>query len=251
MCGAKSSGTLIAPCATVTLNHNWNGSAFADVVNVTAESHRTDFTGSLGFGVTKTIDGIDDVAGKSWQSGYEFQFVLTGKTNANGKKAPMPTGSDAATNSKTIAVTYANRTPSFGKIDYGINDIGQTYMYTLVEKPGTIAGITYSKEKYEIQVKVPELGNGLSIENLYRKKTETGYTEWKSGLPADGKFAFINKYEENKAHVVVKAQKTVNEQNPANDECFDFTLAKYDNDSGQWKTVETVKTVDVMLHLVS
>lgn len=241
LCGAKSSGTLIAPCATVTLNQNWNGSAFANVVNVTAESHRTDFTGSLGFGVTKTIDGIDDVAGKSWQSGYEFQFVLTGKPDANGKKAPMPTGSDAATNSKTIAVTYANRTPSFGKIDYGKNDIGQTYMYTLVEKPGTIAGITYSKEEYEIEVKVSESGNELSIENSYRKRTETGYTKWESGLPADGKFAFINKYEENKAHVVVKAQKTVNEQNPANDECFDFTLAKYDNDSRQWQTIETVQ----------
>ena len=68
ICGSKSSGTLIAPCATVTINTNWNGSAFADVVNVTAESHRTDFTGSLGFGVTKTIDGIDNVAGKSWQA---------------------------------------------------------------------------------------------------------------------------------------------------------------------------------------
>ena len=237
ICGSKSSGTLIAPCATVTLNTNWNGSAFADVVNVTAESHRTDFTGSLGFGVTKTIDGIDNVAGKSWQSGYEFQFVLTGKTE-NGKKAPMPVGSDVATNSKTIAVTYANRTPSFGKIDYRNNDIGQTYTYTLVEKPGTIAGITYSQEEYEIQVKVSESGNGLSIENSYRKKTATG---WESGLPADGKFAFINKYEENKAHAVVKVQKMVNEQAPANDECFDFTLAKYDSDSSQWQTVETVQ----------
>ena len=240
ICGSKSSGTLIAPCATVTLNTNWNGSAFADVVNVTAESHRTDFTGSLGFGVTKTIDGIDNVAGKSWQSGYEFQFVLTGKTE-NGKKAPMPVGSDVATNSKTIAVTYANRTPSFGKIDYRNNDIGQTYTYTLVEKPGTIAGITYSQEEYEIQVKVSESGNGLSIENSYRKKTATGYTGWESGLPADGKFAFINKYEENKAHAVVKAQKMVNEQAPANNECFDFTLAKYDSDSSQWQTVETVQ----------
>lgn len=240
ICGSKSSGTLIAPCATVTLNKNWNGSAFADVVNVTAESHRTDFTGSLGFGVTKTIDGIDNVAGKSWQSGYEFQFVLTGKTE-NGKKAPMPVGSDIATNSKTIAVTYANRTPSFGKIDYRNNDIGQTYTYTLVEKPGTIAGITYSQEEYEIQVKVSESGNGLSIENSYRKKTATGYTGWESGLPADGKFAFINKYEENKAHAVVKAQKMVNEQAPANNECFDFTLAKYDSDSSQWQTVETVQ----------
>ena len=237
ICGSKSSGTLIAPCATVTINTNWNGSAFADVVNVTAESHRTDFTGSLGFGVTKTIDGIDNVAGKSWQSGYEFQFVLTGKTE-NGKKAPMPVGSDIATNSKTIAVTYANRTPSFGKIDYRNNDIGQTYTYTLVEKPGTIAGITYSQEEYEIQVKVSESGNGLSIENSYRKKTATG---WESGLPADGKFAFINKYEENKAHAVVKAQKMVNEQAPANNECFDFTLAKYDSDSSQWQTVETVQ----------
>ena len=240
ICGSKSSGTLIAPCATVTINTNWNGSAFADVVNVTAESHRTDFTGSLGFGVTKTIDGIDNVAGKSWQSGYEFQFVLTGKTE-NGKKAPMPVGSDIATNSKTIAVTYANRTPSFGKIDYRNNDIGQTYTYTLVEKPGTIAGITYSQEEYEIQVKVSESGNGLSIENSYRKKTATGYTGWESGLPADGKFAFINKYEENKAHAVVKAQKMVNEQAPANNECFDFTLAKYDSDSSQWQTVETVQ----------
>lgn len=240
LCGSKSSGTLITPCAIVTLNTNWNGSAFANVVNVTAESHRTDFTGSLGFGVTKTIDGIDNVMGKSWQSGYEFQFVLTG-TNANGKKAPMPTGSDVATNSKTIAVTYANRTPSFGKIDYGRNDIGETYTYTLVEKPGTIAGITYSQEKYEIQVKVFESGNGLSIENSYRKKTATGYTGWESGLPADGKFAFINKYEENKAHAVVKAQKMVNEQDPANDECFDFTLAKYDSESRQWQTVETVQ----------
>ena len=240
ICGSKSSGTLIAPCATVTINTNWNGSAFADVVNVTAESHRTDFTGSLGFGVTKTIDGIDNVAGKSWQSGYEFQFVLTGKTE-NGKKAPMPVGSDIATNSKTIAVTYANRTPSFGKIDYRNNDIGQTYTYTLVEKPGTIAGITYSQEEYEIQVKVSESGNGLIIENSYRKKTATGYTGWESGLPADGKFAFINKYEENKAHAVVKAQKMVNEQAPANNECFDFTLAKYDSDSSQWQTVETVQ----------
>ena len=240
ICGSKSSGTLIAPCATVTLNTNWNGSAFADVVNVTAESHRTDFTGSLGFGVTKTIDGIDNVAGKSWQSGYEFHFVLTGKTEI-GKKAPMPVGSDIATNSKTIAVTYANRTPSFGKIDYRNNDIGQTYTYTLVEKPGTIAGITYSQEEYEIQVKVSESGNGLSIENSYRKKTATGYTGWESGLPADGKFAFINKYEENKAHAVVKAQKMVNEQAPANNECFDFTLAKYDSDSSQWQTVETVQ----------
>lgn len=240
ICGSKSSGTLIAPCATVTLNTNWNGSAFADVVNVTAESHRTDFTGSLGFGVTKTIDGIDNVDGKSWQSGYEFQFVLTGKTE-NGKKAPMPVGSDVATNSKTIAVTYANRTPSFGKIDYRNNDIGQTYTYTLVEKPGTIAGITYSQEEYEIQVKVFESGNGLSIENSYRKKTATEYTGWESGLPADGKFAFINKYEENKAHAVVKAQKMVNEQAPANNECFDFTLAKYDSDSSQWQTVETVQ----------
>ena len=240
ICGSKSSGTLIAPCATVTLNTNWNGSAFANVVNVTAESHRTDFTGSLGFGVTKTIDGIDNVMGKSWQSGYEFQFVLIG-TNANGKKAPMPTGSDVATNSKTIAVTYANRTPSFGKIDYGRNDIGETYTYTLVEKPGTIAGITYSQEKYEIQVKVSESGNGLNIENSYRKKTATGDTEWESGLPADAKFAFINKYEENKAHAVVKAQKMVNGQTPANGECFDFTLAKYDSESRQWQTVETVQ----------
>ena len=40
-------GMVIAPGATVNINQNLNGTVVADVVNVNAESHRTDFTGKI------------------------------------------------------------------------------------------------------------------------------------------------------------------------------------------------------------
>lgn len=40
-------GTIVAPGATVNINQNLNGTVVADIVNVHAESHRTDFTGNV------------------------------------------------------------------------------------------------------------------------------------------------------------------------------------------------------------
>ena len=40
-------GMIIAPGATVNINHNLNGTVVADTVNVMGESHRTDFTGRI------------------------------------------------------------------------------------------------------------------------------------------------------------------------------------------------------------
>lgn len=82
---------------------------------------------------------------------------------------------------------------------------------------------------------------GLVLKIYIERKRKLDTLNGSQDCQQTGQICLYNKYEENKAHVVVKAQKTVNEQNPANDECFDFTLAKYDNDSGQWKTVETVQ----------
>lgn len=43
----RMTGMIIAPGATVNINQNLNGTVVADVVNVRAESHRTDFTGKI------------------------------------------------------------------------------------------------------------------------------------------------------------------------------------------------------------
>lgn len=40
-------GAVIAPGATVNINHNLNGTVVADNINVRAESHRTDFVGKI------------------------------------------------------------------------------------------------------------------------------------------------------------------------------------------------------------
>ena len=43
----RMTGMIIAPGATVNINQNLNGTVVADVINVLAESHRTDFTGEI------------------------------------------------------------------------------------------------------------------------------------------------------------------------------------------------------------
>lgn len=53
----RMTGMVIAPGATVNINQNLNGTVVADVVNVKAESHRTDFTGKI---VPKTPEGDEE-----------------------------------------------------------------------------------------------------------------------------------------------------------------------------------------------
>ena len=230
----KTSGTLLAPNAQFVTHANWNGAIFADTVDVQAESHRTDYTGSMGFGITKKLVQSDGSEAE-WKSGYQFDFILTGNTNADGKKAPMPVGTDPITNSKTISASYGNQTPTFGNITYTTEngDAGNIYTYTLVEKTGTITGITYSQERYEICVVVD---NQLQTSVSYKQENDS---EWTSGLPTNGKFVFTNVYEPQKTHAVIEANKTVNGNNPAANETFSFRLEKYENN--QWTELETIQ----------
>ena len=233
-----TSGTLLAPNAQFVTHANWNGAIFADTVDVQAESHRTDYTGSMGFGITKKLVQSNGEEAE-WKSGYQFDFILTGNTNADGKKAPMPVGTDPITNSKTISASYGNQTPTFGNITYTTEngDAGNTYTYTLVEKTGTITGITYSRERYEIRVTVD---NQLQTSVSYRRDNDSDNdSEWTSGLPINGKFVFENVYESQKTHAVIEANKTVNGNNPAFNETFSFRLEKYENN--QWTELETIQ----------
>jgi choice-of-anchor A domain-containing protein/pilin isopeptide linkage protein/LPXTG-motif cell wall-anchored protein len=65
----RMNGTIIAPGATVILNQNLNGTVIADNIDVKAESHRTDFTGT-------TIPGS-----------YSWSASLTGTKQLDGNTA--------------------------------------------------------------------------------------------------------------------------------------------------------------------
>lgn len=162
----------------------------ANVVNINAESHRTDFTGTMGFGVEKLVEKDKSDA---WQNNYKFQFELSA---ANG--TPMPKGSKENSEenlAKVIEASYGNRTPSFGLITYSQSDIGKTYEYTLRELLGNVSGISYSKVVYKIKVEIQSNeGVGLSITRLY---SSDGGNTWTAGLPKGDRFTFTNTFNNN------------------------------------------------------
>ena len=185
-----TTGTILVPNGTFTTRANWNGSMIANVVNINAESHRTDFTGTMGFGVEKLVEKDKSDA---WQNNYKFQFELSA---ANG--TPMPKGSKENSEenlAKVIEASYGNRTPSFGLITYSQSDIGKTYEYTLRELLGNVSGISYSKVVYKIKVEIQSNeGVGLSITRLY---SSDGGNTWTAGLPKGDRFTFTNTFNNN------------------------------------------------------
>ena len=208
--GGAVAGTILVPDGKVHAAHNWNGSLIADEIEITGETHRTDFTGVLGFGVSKVLKGRD------WKLSDRFQFELSAKEGT-----PMPIGSKTreGVQKKIISVTYSNRSPSFGGITYGTADIGKTYQYTLKELEGNIKDIIYSEAVYTIQVSIQSNnGQGLLIIKKYSKN---GGKTWEDKMPEEDVFEFTNV-----SGVEFKVKKKYNSTYPGKDDdnVFKFVL---------------------------
>ena len=208
--GGAVAGTILVPDGKVHAAHNWNGSLIADEIEITGETHRTDFTGVLGFGVSKVLKGRD------WKLSDRFQFELSAKEGT-----PMPIGSKTreGVQKKIISVTYSNRSPSFGGITYGTADIGKTYQYTLKELEGNIKDIIYSEAVYTIQVSIQSNnGQGLLIIKKYSKN---GGKTWEDKMPEEDVFEFTNV-----SGVEFKVKKKYNSTYPGknDDNVFKFVL---------------------------
>ena len=208
--GGAVAGTILVPDGKVHAAHNWNGSLIADEIEITGETHRTDFTGVLGFGVSKVLKGRD------WKLSDRFQFELSAKEGT-----PMPIGSKTreGVQKKIISVTYSNRSPSFGGITYGTADIGKTYQYTLKELEGNIKDIIYSEAVYTIQVSIQSNnGQGLLIIKKYSKD---GGKTWEDKMPEEDVFEFTNV-----SGVEFKVKKKYNSTYPGknDDNVFKFVL---------------------------
>ena len=108
--------------------------------------------------VTKKLEGRD------WQSGDTFTFTLAG---LNG--APMPANTQVTVTNQT-----PDKTASFGTITYA--EVG-TYVYTVTETKGTIAGITYDETPQIVIVTVTDDGSGTLKATIPAAEVTNVYTE--------------------------------------------------------------------------
>ena len=93
------------------------------------------------FGLTKHLEG------REW-SGDTFTFTLTGSDGA-----PLPENT-------TATVTEQDGAVDFGEITFDSEDVGKTYIYTVVEEKGSAGGITYDTAERTFKVEVKDNGDG-------------------------------------------------------------------------------------------
>ncbi|MGX7112398.1 Cna B-type domain-containing protein [Gemella cuniculi] len=197
-------GIILAPSATVDLTQNFNGTTIANDIIVTAESHRTDFTG-------KTLDPteVSVKVTKKWE-GQKLDKVKV-RLLANGK----PTG-------KEVELSESNNwSYTFSKLSKK-DSSGQIIKYTVdeVDAPGYIKEISGNET------------SGYIIKNT-KKNTEKvnieGTKTWEDNNNQDGKRpskikVILNKMVDGKTTKV--GEKEVTEENWS----YSFTdLPKYEN----------------------
>ena len=136
---------------------------------VTAEFTNSKYEAETTLGVTKVLSGREFKAGDAWT------FTLARGT----VDTPMP----AQTSVTTTATSGSSQSLTFGKIKYGLADVGKTYTYTITES-GSREGVTNDPNNTRtVTVKVEKGSDG----NLVVTKTEpTGGVSFTNTYSAAG-----------------------------------------------------------------
>ena len=153
-----------------------------------------------------------ELAGRDWQAGDEFTFVLAADTTDDATKAAVDAGNIKLPGNAT-GITIKNDTKNhqaaFGDITF--KQAG-TFKFTITEKQGSLGGITYDTAPKTVTVKVADQGDGTlkatateganpTIANTYgtvvpgeeAAKTDVKFTkEFNGWSDADGSFNNTN-----------------------------------------------------------
>ena len=146
--------------------------------------------------ISLVVEGTKKLTGRELEAG-EFEFVLT------------PQGSD---------FSAATRNDADGKFSFSLSfdDIGE-YKYTLVEKTGSVPGVTYDDTVYYFIVRVTNPGDGAY-------ETEIIFTDKDYNLVEDVKqILFVNEYDADAVNYTVEATKELTGRNLKDGE-FEFEL---------------------------
>ncbi len=141
------------------------------------------------------------------------KIILTAEKKLNGRKLNAGEFNFTVSENGKMVVTGTNDADGnivFSEISYDLEDVG-IHTYTVTEDEGTLGGVTYSEESYEVIVDVTDNGDGtLAVVASY---PETGVI-------------FNNVYEA-AGSVTLEAQKTLNGRD-LNDGEFHFIVSEDD-----------------------
>ena len=161
--------------------------------------------------VSLNIDILKDVItdkGVNSRPVNDYQFKLSGTDI----KQPIILTTDGKGNAAHI-FTYTNA------------DFGKTFTYHLEEVNTQVAGIEYSKDKYDIEVKVSDDNNGnLVLDAKYKK---AGKTNWQI-LDSQFVFAYKNIFHIEPTNLQLVANKVMKGNELANFDPFTFELTPTD-----------------------
>ena len=150
-------GAVIAPGATVNAYQNLNGTIVADTIYIRAETHRTDFTGTvvptnLSFQAQKTVDGKTPTLDQL----FTFKMEEWDSTSSTWKDKYTATNYEGAVN--------------FPEVEYTEADAG-TYWYCIYEQSEDNTGYRYDTTKYFVEVKVALDGKTMKATYTYYQAT--------------------------------------------------------------------------------
>ncbi len=147
----RMTGMILAPNATVNINQNLNGTVVATNINVNAESHRTDFTGTL----SVSHDAIKTVDGQEPTSSQTFTFNLY--ELVNGSWNLIDTKTNSGSDIKFDDLTYTST---------------GTFWYLMEEEVGT-DNYDYSSDLYLVKIVITNTDNITADSTTYYKVTST------------------------------------------------------------------------------
>lgn len=127
-----------------------------------------EFTNTYDASGTAKLEATKAIEGAAWPEGPDgskkITFTLTGEEGA-----PMP-----PTGSETQTLDTAGSVP-FGEIEYGLDDVGQTYTYTITED-GFGTGWTGTPTEITATVEVTDNGNGTLGTNITYSPEDATFT---------------------------------------------------------------------------
>ena len=198
-------GTITATLVAPDGNGGYSSVGGTDTGVVFENKYTTVNGDTIKFQIKKTLEGRDLRDGE-----FDFQLFY----GANIKEGAVPV--DIASNDANGIVTFTRSIPATATPG--------TYVFTIKEAHGTLAGITYDTATYQIYVKITDDGNGNIVAELVDESGSV-LPEENGVVDLTGEIKFANKYVPGEVFVQLEAEKTLSGR-PLNEREFSFVVRK-------------------------
>ena len=188
--------------------------------------------------VSESFEGIKTLRGRDLRSG-EFKFTLTPVSYEDANGHVSTDASDIPMPKDAVVSNAADGSFEFGTIKF--TKVG-TYRYTVTENEGTLGGVTYDSNSYDVLVTVTDEGfdGQLDAEVTFYDEDEVAK-----------EITFINSYETHSAKAVLEGGFKTLHGRPLQENEFEFEIKAVSGPAGVTIPMpeKTVVTNDVIGHI--